>query len=501
MNDIEDEIDRGSGEEEPRPTPPPTPRLRDNYPAMPEFDETPQLTPRKLGRDGVGVAPRDLSEIAGVVEYIDGRPYSFQPGPSHAESQQNRNAEGKEPSSFFDFESFRERQRERAAAEDDDDDDGLERLVRLQIAKDGELQDPAQIEIATYRIVANMRASRRRASMQALGDECGLNLQPYPLPLSLGNQQQQQRQQLMQEIPLPLRKRRASISQGSTEPQVPMTYNSRIAMYAHTAQDLLYGKGRGSVKTSDMQRYPPPNHDTNEINAGIYNMTVNDHHYRPGGRPDPVDMYKINYYTDVSSIKDSGEYEEARKAKAFFGYTAFIERDKAIKSLQQQQARGLLDGVRINGGRMEERPRGAIAWLTDEGQEIGGRLRADYLEEKAMEGKAAPTVWFSSKGDVRRRCSSGFGPSSPNPALAWTPRACALALRASRSNADFLSHRTTQTTTSTGRLRRVVQARPRIWRVPLVATDTNLRPLTPQPARKAHHQVSGLRRFHQDCIP
>jgi hypothetical protein len=200
------------------------------------------------------------------------------------------------------------------------------------------------------------------------------------------------------EKPIITRKRASSVAKLNTEeinqlyreePEY-MSENPVIRGYARTSQEELYGPYGMSDVYNDpmMQRYPEPNHDKDEINRSLYNMTVHDHDYRMGGPHGPEDIYDIDWDTDVSEVRGRAEFEYAREAKAFAAYTMYTDREDEIEMMRRMQARGYLkDGFDIKYGYQEVGPRGSVAWLTYEGQEIGGILREQYEREQAIEGK------------------------------------------------------------------------------------------------------------------
>ena len=115
------------------------------------------------------------------------------------------------------------------------------------------------------------------------------------------------------------------------------------------------------------------------INQCLHSLTVNEHNYQVGGPPEPVDIYDIDYNSDISDVQGLTNFEEAREAKAFASYAMYTEREDEIEMLRRMQEHGYLkDGVDIKYGYQEKSPRGSIAWLTYEGQEIGGRMRQEY---------------------------------------------------------------------------------------------------------------------------
>jgi hypothetical protein len=209
-------------------------------------------------------------------------------------------------------------------------------------------------------------------------------LQPTPIPPS-GK-------------PMTTRKRASSVAKLNIEeinylykeePEY-MSENPVIRGYARTSQEELYGPyGMSDMYNAPMmQRYPEPNRDMDEINRSLYNMTVHDHDYRVGGPHGPVDIYDVDWDTDVSEVQGRAEFEYAREAKAFAAYTMYTDREEEIEMMHRMQARGYLkDGFDIKYGYQDVGPRGSVAWLTYEGQEIGGILREQYEREQAIEGK------------------------------------------------------------------------------------------------------------------
>lgn len=180
------------------------------------------------------------------------------------------------------------------------------------------------------------------------------------------------------------------INQVCREEAESMTEDPVIRGYARTSHEELYGPyGMSDMMNAPMmQRYPEPNHDMDEISRSLYNMTVHDHDYRVGGPPGPVDVYNIDWDTDVSVVQGRAEFEYAREAKSFAAYAMFTDRENEIDMMRRMQAHGYLkEGIDIKYGYQEMGPRGSIAWLTYEGQEIGGRMRDEYEREKAITGK------------------------------------------------------------------------------------------------------------------
>jgi hypothetical protein len=84
----------------------------------------------------------------------------------------------------------------------------------------------------------------------------------------------------------------------------------------------------------------------------------------------------------------------------------YTERQEEIDMLRRMQVHGYLrDGVDIRYGYQAQGPHGAVAWLTDEGQEIGGRLREKFEQEKAVAGEFVISVCLVGKGEVGARSS------------------------------------------------------------------------------------------------
>lgn len=106
------------------------------------------------------------------------------------------------------------------------------------------------------------------------------------------------------------RKRASSVAKLNTE-EINQLYREEpeymsedpvIRGYARTSQEELYGAyGMSDAMNAPMmQRYPEPNRDMEEINRSLYDMTVHNYDYRVGGPPGPVDVYDIDWDTDVS---------------------------------------------------------------------------------------------------------------------------------------------------------------------------------------------------------
>ena len=163
--------------------------------------------------------------------------------------------------------------------------------------------------------------------------------------------------------------------------------------WAQDSREELYGEGVSVAETSSFLSYATPTRDTDEINRELYDMTLHDQDYQIGGPPRPVDINNIDWDTDVSDVRGYREFQQAREAKAFASYVMFTERQEEIDMLRRMQVHGFLkDGVDIKYDYQAEGPHGAVAWLTHEGQEIGGRLREEYERERAVTGEFAPSA-------------------------------------------------------------------------------------------------------------
>jgi hypothetical protein len=158
--------------------------------------------------------------------------------------------------------------------------------------------------------------------------------------------------------------------------------------WAQDSREELYGEGVDVAETRSFLSYPPPTRNTDEINRELYDMTLRDQDYQIGGPPRAVDINNIDWDTDVSNVQGYREFQQAREAKAFASYVMFTERQEEIDMLRRMQVHGFLkDGVDIKYGYQAQGPHGAFAWLTNEGQEIGGRLREEYEQERAVAGE------------------------------------------------------------------------------------------------------------------
>ena len=260
--------------------------------------------------------------------------------------------------------------------------------LALESRRRSRSQDDKKIftRTASDREISRAREHAKRAQEE----DGGVSLKPLT-PLQPASTPQSSR-------PTIARRRSASIAKLNSE-QINqlcseeaewMTEDPVIRGYARTSQEELYGTyGMSDMMNAPMmQRYPEPNRDMDEISRSLYNMTVHDHDYHVGGPPGPVDIYNIDHDTDVSEVQGRADFEHAREAKAFAAYAMFTDRQEEIEMLRRMQAHGYLkDGVEIKYGYQEVGPRGSIAWLTYEGQEVGGRLRDEYEREKAIAGK------------------------------------------------------------------------------------------------------------------
>jgi hypothetical protein len=204
-----------------------------------------------------------------------------------------------------------------------------------------------------------------------------------------------------------------------------MTDDPYLRHWAEDAQEDLYGKGVSIAETRSFPSYLPPTRDTNQINRELYDMTLRDQDYQIGGPPRPVNMNNIDWNSDVSNVQGYSEFQEARDAKAFASYVMFTERQEEIDMLRRMQVHGFLkDGVEIKYGYQAQGPQGAVAWLTNEGQEIGGRLREEYERERAVTGEFAISDCRIDKSEVGARSRAvlcGFGPRTPISRASATP--------------------------------------------------------------------------------
>ena len=177
-----------------------------------------------------------------------------------------------------------------------------------------------------------------------------------------------------------------------------MSDNPFFRHWAEDSREELYGDGASVTETRSFLAYPVPIRDTNVINHELYDMTVRDQDYQIGGPPRAVDINNIDWDTDVSDVQGYREFQEAREAKAFASYVMFTERQEEIDMLRRMQVHGYLkDGVEIKYGYQAQGSHGAVAWLTHEGQEVGGRLREEYEQEKAVNGEFLTSVCRAGK--------------------------------------------------------------------------------------------------------
>jgi hypothetical protein len=204
-----------------------------------------------------------------------------------------------------------------------------------------------------------------------------------------------------------------------------MTDDPYLRHWAEDAQEDLYGKGVSIAETRSFPSYLLPTRDTNQINRELYDMTLRDQDYQIGGPPRPVNMNNMDWNSDVSNVQGYSEFQEARDAKAFASYVMFTERQEEIDMLRRMQVHGFLkDGVEIKYGYQAQGPQGAVAWLTNEGQEIGGRLREEYERERAVTGEFAISDCRIDKSEVGARSRAahcGFGPRTPISRASATP--------------------------------------------------------------------------------
>jgi len=244
-------------------------------------------------------------------------------------------------------------------------------------------------------------------------DDGGVNLKPLASSLSKGPP-------LKPLTPLPpdhqsqkpgvTRKRAVSVAKLEAEhinrlikaEQEWMSDEQAFRDWARDSRQELYGEGVSVAETPSLLSYPMPTRDTDEINRELYDMTLHDQDFQIGGPPRPVDINSIDWDTDVSNVQGYREFTQAREAKAFASYVVFTERQEEIDMLRRMQVHGFLkDGVDIKYGYQAEGSHGAIAWLTHEGQEIGGKLREEYEKETAVTGE-----FVASKSEVGARLCS-----------------------------------------------------------------------------------------------
>jgi hypothetical protein len=285
-------------------------------------------------------------------------------------------------------------------------------------------EEDSQRNVAAY--IKAMEEECERAIYSATTDDVGVNLEPAtPLPpdpplkpltpLSPDHQSQK---------PGVARKRGISVSKLEAErinkinkaENEEMSDDPFLRHWAEDSKEVLYGKGPRVTETRSFLSYPTPTRDINEINRGLYDMMLRDQDYQIGGPPHPVNVNNIDWDTDVSNVQGYREFQETREAKAFASYVMFTERQEEIDMLRRMQVHGFLrDGVEIKYGYQALGPHGAVAWLTNEGQEIGGRLHEEYEQEKAVTGEFAILLARvrSERGARSRATQCGFGPCMP----------------------------------------------------------------------------------------
>ncbi|KAM0720084.1 hypothetical protein Q7P37_004220 [Cladosporium fusiforme] len=350
-----------------RPLPPPTPRIPDNLFPVTEPEDAPllpPLSPKKPAPEG-GILPTALEELVARHEVIDGQVYTIM---LPKDSNDNKASMGSS-------QSVNQGQR-----------GSLSRFIGQDRRAADELESSERTD------EQRRREQRSRRNMQQFvntvdneGDQLSGGDSSGPLkPLTPLSQQQLARKSSFL--------RRRAITMGkleawSKEETDWMTDDPQIRNYAAWSQNRLYGAGEQQIAHTPMlQPYPAPNHDIEEINKNLRDMTVNDHNYQLGGPPTPVNVLGINYLTDVSGVRDYAQFQQAREAKVFSGYALFTERQEEIGILRRLKIQGVLkDDIEIKYGYQEKGPHGSVAWLTHAGQEIGGRQREEYERERAIE--------------------------------------------------------------------------------------------------------------------
>lgn len=263
-------------------------------------------------------------------------------------------------------------------------------------------EEQSRKNVAAY--IKAMEEESKQATY-SLADDGGVNLKPLtPLPprsLSL-----EEEQTLKPLTPLPpehqgqkpgvARKRGISLAKLEAErvnrlvtaEKEWMSDDPALRDWAQDSRGDLYGEGVSVAETHSLLPYPTPTRDTNEINRELYDLMLHDQDYQIGGPPRPVNINNIDWDTDVRNVRGYREFQQAREAKAFASYVMFTERQEEIDMLRRMQVHGFLkDGVEIKYGYQAQGPHGAIAWLTQEGQDVGGRMREEYEQERAVAGK------------------------------------------------------------------------------------------------------------------
>jgi hypothetical protein len=334
---------------DPESAPPPTPRMRESRPAIP------------LALEDNGALDETLPRSRGIAEFEQ---YYRRGSASEENARGNRNR-GRET----------RRQHPPVSASQSSSSSSTSNSGRkeTELVPDPRRRSRSQDDKKIFTRTASERdiTKARENAQHAQGQDGGVSLKPLtPLPPPSASEDQGRK-------PVTGRKRSVSIAKISPdqinqqyrEEAESMTEDPIIREYARRSQEQLYGEfGLSDVENTPlMQRYPELNRDTEEINRSLYNMTVHDDDYGVGGPPDPVDIYDIDYHTDVSDVKGRAEFEHAREAKAFAAYAMFTEREEEIDMLHRMQAHGYLkEGVEIKYGYQEVGSRGSIAWLTYE---------------------------------------------------------------------------------------------------------------------------------------
>jgi hypothetical protein len=257
----------------------------------------------------------------------------------------------------------------RPTVEDDEDDDG-----------DSESDDDDEGEDKQVKRVMPSRPSQGFDQVKLL----------TPLPSSSEHE-------LMMK-PRSMRKRPANISEIASgqvnqryrEESEWMTDNPRIRRWSTEAQDKLYGAMdiNSMTHTPILHLFPSPTRDPEVIQRTLDDMVWNKENYGIGGPPGPVDVDNIDYFTDISGVYGREQTEHAREAKAFAGFALFTRRQEEINHLHRMRKQGYLpDDIEIMYGFQERAPHGAIAWVTYNGQVIGGALRDQYETRIQEESK------------------------------------------------------------------------------------------------------------------
>jgi hypothetical protein len=350
---------------EPEATPPPTPILHE---ALPDL----------VTRYALAMSESDtINELLAAARSIAGREYE------HTPSRRTRGRERKRQSPW--------ESASKPISASTASDSGQQQIeLTPGLKRRSRSQDDKRL---FERTTGDNRSPSSKEREHAQGEDGGVSLKPLThLPSSSPSpspsEQPFQRRGITRRRAISIAK--VAVAQANQQCKEEMTDDPIIRGYAVGAQEDLYaGFGiHDMAHTPLLRRYAAPNRDTDEINRSIYNMTVNDHDYRVGGPSSPVDIYNIDYHSDVSEIRGRVDFEHARDAKAFAGYAMFTERQEEIDMLHDMKERGCFEeDIDIIYGYQEMGPHGSIAWLTYEGQEIGGRQREEYEREKAIKGK------------------------------------------------------------------------------------------------------------------